>query len=48
MCLELWMDVKNKIISFQQVPDWLHQEYETEQRIWEQLEHFIGLGFRFQ
>ena len=48
MCLELWIDVENKIISFRQVYDWIHKEYESEQSLLEQLEHFICMGFRFQ
>lgn len=46
--LELWIDQKDKIISFAPVPDWSHQIFDSEQTMLERLDRFIMHGFRFQ
>lgn len=48
MKLELWINEQDKIISFQEISEWLHQVFESEESIHRQLERFIALGFRFQ
>ena len=46
--LELWIDFKQKIISFRQTEGWEPLRFENQDALLEQLECFSSQGFRFQ